>query len=498
MSSKLTKSLDENLKTIKKDLADTSDVAYRDIIIGKDLKAAFVVVDGLSNMGNLSNFVIENLLGELGKIHVEQNKDNLLEYLTRQAFSFVEVGEQDDLDTIYKLILSGEALFLIDGIDKALILGTRTYPIRGNEEPPTETLIRGPRDGFNESLRTNTALVRRRVRDKNFKIVSKDVGSRSKTDLAIMYIEDIVDEKLLTEVHRRIDNVDIDAVLDSSTLEYLIEDNYLSPFPQIENTERPDSVAAALFEGRVCIIVDNSPFALMIPATVGTLMQSTEDHYNRWTESSFVRILRVIAVLLVLLPSALYVAITAFNPGLLPTRLIYYVGASRINVPFPAVVEAFIMELTMEIIRQAGTRISGPIGSTIGIVGGLIIGQAAVEAGIVSSLMIIVVALSTVASFAIPSYELSTALRILRFVFIILAGIFGLYGITLGLILMGSHIIIPDSFKIPYASPYSGLGIEDGDIKDTLVKAPIQKLWRRPGFTNPKNKRRLGRKKDGS
>lgn len=496
MSLKLVKSLDENLKTIKNDLVDNSDIIYEEIIIGKKRKAAFVLIDGLSNMSSVSDFVVENLLGELGKVDIEENKDHLLEYIKTKAISFIDIGEQDDLDAIYKLILSGETLFLIDEIDIGLILGTRAFPVRGIDEPPTETLIRGSRDAFTESLRMNTALVRRRIRDTNFKIVSKDVGTRSRTDLALMYIEDIVDEQLLKEVHKRIDNVDIDAVLDSATLEHLIEDNYLSPFPQIENTERPDSVASALFEGRVCVIVDNSPFALMIPATVGTLMQSTEDHYNRWTESSFVRILRVIAAVLVLLPSALYVAITAFNPGLLPTRLIYYVGASRVNVPFPAVVEALLMEGTMEIIRQAGTRISGPIGSTIGIVGGLIIGQAAVEAGIVSSLMIIVVALSTVATFALPSYELSTALRIMRFGFIVLAGFLGLYGIMLGVILLGSHIIILDSFHIPYASPYSGLGIEEGDIKDTLIKAPIQKLWRRPGFTNPKNKRRLqGRKK---
>ena len=498
MSLKLVKSIDENLKTIKNVLTESTDIVYREIIIDEDLKAALILIDGLTNMADISNFVIENLLGELGKVQIEENKDNLLKYIKTQTFSFFDVETEDELETIYKLILSGETLFLIDGIDTGIMLGNREFPTRSIDESPTETLIRGPRDAFTESLRMNTALVRRRIKDTKFRIVSKDVGIRSKTGLAIMYIEDIVDDKLLKEVHKRIDNIDIDAIIDSSALEHLIEDNYLSPFPQIENTERPDSVAAALYEGRVCIIVDNSPFVLMMPATVGTLLQSTEDYYNRWTESTFIRILRIIAAILVLLPSALYIAITSFHPGLLPTRLIYYVGASRINVPFPAVIEALLMEGTMEIIRQAGTRISGPIGSTIGIVGGLIIGQAAVEAGIVSALMIIVVALSTVATFAIPSYELSTALRIMRFGFIVLAGIFGLYGVMLGIILLGSHIIILDSFNIPYASPYSGLGIEEGDIKDTLIKAPIQKLWRRPGFTNPKDKRRLGRKKDGS
>ena len=381
MPIKLVKSLDTNLKTIKEDLKDNSDIVFREIIIEKDLKAALILVDGLAGMSDVSDFVIENLLGELGKLSIEKDSDKILGYLKARAFSFADVGEEDELDNIYKLVLAGETIFLVDGLDRAITLGTRAYPVRGIDEPQTETLIRGPRDGFTESLRMNTALVRRRVRDRKFKIVSKDVGSRSRTDLAIMYIEDIVDNKILREVHKRIDNIDIDAIVDSSMLEHLIEDNYFSPFPQMENTERPDSVASALFEGRVCIIVDNSPFILMVPGTIGTLMQSSEDHYNRWLESSFVRMLRILAAILILFPSALYIAITAFNPGLLPTRLIYYIGASRINVPFPAAVEALMMESIMEVIRQAGTRISGPVGSTIGIVGGLIIGQAVVDAG---------------------------------------------------------------------------------------------------------------------
>lgn len=186
-------------------------------------------------------------------------------------------------------------------------------------------------------------------------------------------------------------------------------------------------------------------------------------------------------------------ALTAYHPGLLPTKLVYFLAASRINVPFPAIVESVLMETTMELIREAGTRISGPIGTTIGIVGGLIIGQAAVEAGIVSPLMIIIVAITTIATFVIPSYELSAAFRIIKFIFFILAGFLGLYGIVLGVIVLITHLAKLNSFGIPYSSPYSGLGIEEGDVKDTLVKAPIQRLWLRPGFTNPRDKQRMGR-----
>lgn len=493
MGKKLSKDIEQNLEYLKKQFNDCDDVVFRRIEVGEvfRVKIAFVLIDGLASKGEVSDYAIESLVHqeELKSFTLQGYKTTLLDFITKEGIANVEIKEDNDFDNIINLILSGDTLLLIDGFDKGIIIGSRGWMVRSINEPVTETVIRGPRDGFTETLKTNTTLVRRRIKDTRLKVKMYKVGRRSQTDVAVLYIEDIADDKLVKEVKKRLEDVDIDSIADSSILEHLIEDNYLSPFPQIDSTERPDSVAASIYEGRVALIVDNSPFALIVPATLGTLLQSSEDHYNRWLESSAVRLIRVIATMLVILPAALYVAITAFHPGLLPTRLIYYIAASRINVPFPAVVEAMGMELVMEIIRQAGTRISGPIGSTIGIVGGLIIGQAAVEAGIVSNLMIILVAIGTIATFAIPSYELSSALRILKFGFIFLAGILGLYGVMLGVVLLGSHMVILSSFGVPFASPYSGYGIEDGDLKDTLVKAPIQRLWLRPGFTNPKNKK---------
>ena len=497
----LDKDIEINLEYLKERLNDCDDVIYRRLEIGceKTIKIAFILIDGLASKDQLSDYVIENLIaeGELDKSNIDDYKNTFLDFIMKEGISSAEIKEEKDFEKILNLLMSGETIFLIDGIDTSIIIGSRGWFMRSINEPVTEAIIRGPRDGFTETLRVNTTLVRRRIKDTNFKIKMSKVGRRSQTDVAILYIEDIVDPKLLNEVKKRLDDVDIDAILDSSILEHLIEDNYLSPFPQIENTERPDSVAASLYEGRVALIVDNSPFALVIPATLGTLLNSSEDYYNRWIETSAVMMIRVLAVLISFLAPALYVAITAYHPGIIPTRLIYYLAASRVNVPFPAVVEATIMEITMELIRQAGTRISGPIGSTIGIVGGLIIGQAAVEAGIVSNLLIIVVAITTISTFAIPSYEFASALRLCKFGFIVLAGLMGLYGIMIGIIIMGSHLVIMTSFGTPLTSPYSGLGVEEGDLKDTFVKAPIQRLWLRPGFTNPQNKKRMksGKKK---
>lgn len=492
---KLTKNLRENVQYFKGLFKDCDDILFREIELGDEHKIKIIVifVDGMANKEFVSDSAIQSLFwkDDLDHVFVDETYELFFDRIFKEAIASAELKKEDKTETIIDNILSGDTVLLVENVDKCIIIGSRNGPSRSIEEPKTETVIRGPRDGFNEIMKFNLALIRRRIKDPKFKVKLKQVGKRSRTTVAVLYIDDIVDNKLLDEVNKRLDNIDIDAVLDSAILENLIEDNYLSPFPQMENTERPDSVAASLYEGRVGLIVDNSPFALIVPATMGTLIQSSEDYYERWPQTTIIRIIRIIAMFLSFMAPALYIAITAYHPGLLPTKLIYFLAASRINVPFPSVVEAILMELTMELLREAGTRVSGPIGSTIGIVGGLIIGQAAVDAGIVSPLVIIIVAITTISTFAIPSYEMATGFRTVRFIFIVFAGILGLYGVVLGTIVLLSHFIILSSFGIPFTSPFSGLGIEEGDLKDTLVKAPIQRLWLRPGFTNPQNKRRM-------
>ncbi|NMA87184.1 MAG: spore germination protein [Tissierellia bacterium] len=498
MTEYLSKDLNKNVDNFKEIFKDCGDICFRFIEIGKDNKVPVCLIfsDGLIDKSLLSEYAIQLLItsNEDEDFLLRKIKKNLLDSLAKESIAIPEVEEENEIDKIVNAVLSGETVLLVDKVDIALILSTRGWPTRGVGEPETETVVRGPRDGFSETLKLNTTLVRRRIKDPKLKMKNFEIGRRSKTDIAVLYIEDIVNPELVDEVNKRLGDIDIDAILDSGTLEHLIEDNYLSPFPQIENTERPDTVAAALYEGRVAILVDNTPFALIIPATIGTLLQSAEDYYSRWTIASFVRLLRILAGVLATLSPALYIAITSFHPGLIPTKLTYYVAASRINVPFPSVVEAFLMEITIELLREAGTRISGPIGTTIGIVGGLIIGQAAVEAGIVSPLMIIIVAITTIAAFALTSYELASGLRVCRFGFMILASILGLYGIMLGVVLLLTHLARLTSFGIPFTSPYSGLGIKEGDLKDTLIKAPVQELEFRPKFTFNKNKRRMRRR----
>lgn len=491
----VSKSLEENVEFIKSAFKDCDDVIYRTIEIGKENKvmACIICIDGISDKNLISEYAIQIMLTltECSCLDINFIKSNLAEKLAKEAISANDVKEQDDLDKIITFILSGDTALFIDGVDKALIIASKGSPSRSIAEPETETVVRGPRDGFSEIMRVNTALVRRRIKDTKLKIKVKQVGRRSKTDISVLYIEDIVNQELLQEVNRRIDNIDIDLIEESSILEFLIEDDYKSPFPQIENTERPDTVAASLYEGRVALIVDNTPFALIVPATLGTLFQSTEDHYSRWPISTVVRLLRIIAVFLTTLSPSLYIAITSYHPGILPTVLAFQLASSRVYVPFPAVVEAFLMELTIEILRESGTRISGPIGTTISIVGGIVIGSASVEAGIVSPLKIIIVAVTTISFFAIPSFEFASGLRVWRFIIMLLAAVLGLYGVMLGVVILLVHFAKLESFGIPFTSPYSGLGLKGGDLRDTLIKAPIQRLEERPVFTFPKNKRRM-------
>lgn len=487
--------MDLSVEKVKEILKDCDDVVYRDFKVGvkQNFSLCIVYVDGLINKESVSDFVLESLMeGARGLEPTPKGvKDNLIELITKGNISITEIEEVSTIEETIDAILSGETALFIDKYDKAIILSSRGWPTRSINESQSETVVRGPRDAFTETLKVNITLIRRRIKDPNLKVKMVKIGRRSKTDVAVMYIEDIVNDGILGEVFTRLGKVDVDAIVESAILEEHIQDDYYSPFPQIENTERPDSVAASLYEGRIALVVDNTPSVLVVPATIGTIMQSSEDYYTRWVVAGITRIIRYIAAAVAVLAPGLYIAVTSFHPGLLPTRLAFYVAGTRVNVPFPAVIEAFLMEITIEFLREAGTRISGPIGTTIGIVGGLIIGQAAVEAGIVSPLMIIIVAVTTVASFTIPSYEFAAALRFYRFFVMVLASILGLYGIMLGIILMLTHLADLNSFGIPFTSPFSGLGLNTGDLKDVLARVPMSRMRYRPTFTYPKDKKRI-------
>lgn len=304
----------------------------------------------------------------------------------------------------------------------------------------------------------------------------------------VIYFKDIANEELVAEVKRRIRTIDVDEVLENGYVEQLIEDNFLSPFAQIQNTERPDRVMSSLLEGRVAILLDGSSYALLMPVTYAMMLQSPEDYYERWLPGSLIRILRFVCTFISLFAPALYISFISFHPGLIPTKLVVSIIATRKGVPFSTLIEALIMEIAIEVLREAGLRLPKPIGPAMGIVGGLIIGQAAVNAGIVSPILVIVVAVTAICSFATPMYSAGLSMRLLRFPIMFSAAMFGLYGVIMSFLFLTIHMLKLKSFGISYVNLAVPQSLKDW--KDYVIRVPLQFMKYRPEVLKPKESKR--------
>ncbi|MEW9197797.1 spore germination protein [Bacillus velezensis] len=369
-------------------------------------------------------------------------------------------------------ILRGKCAVFINGLDSVYILSTGKREKRSVNEPTSEKVVRGPKIAFIEDSDTNIAMIRQRTNHPKLKTKKVPIGENKLKYATVMYIDDKADPSVVSDVVKRLSKVNMDDIQDSGTLEELIEDNKYSPFPQIQNTERPDKVSSALFNGRVAILVDNSPFALVVPASLGILMQSPDDYYERWISASLIRALRFTSIFITLFFSSIYIALVSFHQGLLPTSLAVTIAANRENVPFPPIIEAMVMEITIELLREAGLRLPSPLGQTIGLVGGVVIGQAAVEANIVSSIMVIVVSIVALASFTVPQYGMGLSFRVLRFISMFTAAAFGLYGMILFMLAIYTHLSRQRSFGSPYFSPNGFFSLKNAN--DSILRLPIK------------------------
>lgn len=417
------------------------------------------------------------------------------------AFFYSEIDMADlqrepSFDAMILAVMRGDTALLLDGYAEAIVISSKKLPVRSIDESETEAVMRGPRDSFNESLRTGTALIRRRIKDPKCKVVQHQFGERSRTDYAMVYMEDLVPDGLVEQIEEQLAHYRTDAVYDSGMLAHYMNRKWYSPFPLIQSTERPDKAAASVLEGRVAVIVDNSPEVLLLPATFNTYFQASDDYYNQWSVATFARILRYIASILAIGLPGFYIAITCFQVEMLPTKLLLAIAQARSNVTFPIVLEVLLMELEFELLREAGIRLPGPLGNTIGIVGGLIVGQAAVEAGLVSTIVVIIVALTALASFAIPNESFASAYRLLKFFLILLSAVWGLYGFILGMVIIGIHLSGLTSYGIPYMTP--AVSMPDGrreSRKDFILRLPIYLMRKRPVFTRESERIRMRRRK---
>lgn len=377
-------------------------------------------------------------------------------------------------------ILEGNAALFVQGSPEVLVMGVARLPHRSVEKPETEHSVRGSREGFTELLGVNIALIRRRVRHPNLRITKLRVGKWSRTQVAVVHLEGLTNPQIVQTAMERLNAIEIDQVEESHSLEVFLQDHPFTPFPLIRSTERPDEAVRSLLSGKVLIMTDNTPFVLGVPSVFMDFYQTMEDYVFGFWGATLVRGLRLVAWATTFFLPALYISLIAVNPEMVPNELALTIASAREGLPFPPIIEVAIIEILVELIREAALRLPQPLGTTIGVVGGIVVGQAIVAAGVISPLMIIVAAVTMIASFTTPTIDMGVPWRILKWLLIFLAHAFGLLGVVIGAAMIFGHMANLTSFGVPYLSPFSPLHVKD--LKDTLVRAPLPSLKRRPSY----------------
>ena len=501
-------SIDVNLEYIKVKFNSliNSDIKIREFDLNarnKVYRAFIVYIDGMSNSRSINRFILHPLMlksrantfdksEEVVSTAVANNitvrkvkKFNLVDYIYSCLIPLNDTKKSNRFEEVISAINGGDCALFIDTIDTSFILDVKGFDKRAIDKPSNEVVIRGSQESFIENIRTNTSMLRRMVNNENLVIENTSVGTVSKTKCAICYIKKIANNDLVSEVKYRINNLDIDYIVSSGQLEQLIKENSKSTLPESISTERPDTASAAVLDGKVVVIVNGSPTVLIMPCTFFDLLSSPEDKNLNSTFANFLKFLRLLACFISVLLPGLYIAITNFHEELIPTELLFSIISSRQAVPISIELEIILMEIIFELIHEAGIRVPSPIGSTMSIVGALVLGEAAVNANIVSPISIIIVAITGLASFSAPSYSLEFHFRILRFVFIFLGTLFGFLGIALGLFIYLAILSNYKSFGIPYLSPYVPV---INSNNEGFFLSPIWKIERRPDALNTKRK----------
>ncbi len=479
--------LEKNLARFEEITGGSFDINIVRFISGPhSVPGALIYLDGMIE-GDAVESLLDVLKVEIYKTNIKGvSKKEIYETVRDKLLTSREVREARDMASLHEGVSMGETAILFDGTVAALLCETKGWETRAIMEPEAETAIRGIREGFVENLRTNTALVRRRIRSPNLWIESLKVGSLSRTEVAFAYIKGLAGEEMLEELRSRLEGIDFDAILESGYIEEFINDNPYSIFPTIFRTERPDRVASSILEGRAAVFVNGSSFALIIPADFNMFMQAPDDYFEIFPLGFFIRMLRYFSFLVSIFLPGIYVAVLNFHPELLPTPLLLRIQATREGVPFPVVGEMIAMEVSFEILREAGIRLPPSIGPAISIVGALILGDAAIRAGIVSPGVVIIVAFTAIASFTNPSWSMAISSRLLRFGVIILGAVLGLLGIQFALLLLIIHLVSLRSFGHPYMAPFGPFIWQD--MKDAVMRAYWWQQVERPrllGYREP-------------
>ena len=413
--------------------------------------------------------------------------EQIREFVKNNSLGIASAGKLSTMQEVFAALLAGNAVFFLDGFDQAMKISSSGYPGMGVSETETEKVLRGSKDGFSDSVKINSALVRKRLRDTRMKVEEHYMGVRSNTLIHMLFMEDLVREELLDEIRERMEAFQVDGILESGMLEQLTEDSWISPFPQYQTTERPDRAASFLEEGQIVVLMENAPAVIALPMGLMHLYHAPDDTAMRWQYGTFLRLLRITGMLLSLLLPAIYVALTVFHPEGMALSLLTSVIESQSRVPLSLFTSMLLMLLVFSLINEAGARIPGVMGGSLSIVSGLILGQAAVEADMFSPLLIIVVAISGLGSYAVPSFPLTLSLRIAQFFLVVAAGIAGYLGVVLGCFYLLIRMAGITSLGCPYFAP---IAPKRPSNPDAVLRMPIWRQRLRGFMANPFQLRR--------
>ncbi|MCB2289777.1 spore germination protein [Clostridium sp. CS001] len=466
--------LSGNIELIREGLGGQSPIVVKHFYIGIDqpLEAAIIYVNGLANKDIIDRDVLNPLM-----LHIEENlngKIGIGDYLCKRYISMSNTLVESDLNLLLDHLKRGKTVVLINGALEVIVADTTGGTQRAMIEPMNETAAKGPRDGFVENLEINVSLIRRKVKDKNLTFESFKVGTRLQSDVVLAYVNDIVDKQVLQELKKRIEAIDADSVLSAGKLEQYIEDYTYTVFPQCFSTERPDRAIANMLEGRIIVIVEGTPLVLTYPAIFMQFFQAVEDYTQRTVISSFVRLLRIMAAIIVVTLPSVYLTLIKFNVELIPIKFVTPIVQSRIGIALTPFLEILAMEIVVEFLREGGLRLPTKIAQTLSLVGGIIIGDTAIRSKMVSPTTLLIVGITVITTFLIPNYDMSLSIRILRFPMLVLANIMGIFGIAVGWFLILVHLSSLDSLGVPYFE------FHKSDLKDTFIRAPLWKMNKRP------------------
>jgi hypothetical protein len=475
-------------KTVKVNLDELARILGNPIDLNLELRGSGDVF-GIAYLESMVNEddLKTNLLAPLIQSIPERNLS-----LDKIAANLPETGAQQvtDLETAASHLLTGRTVIFLKDENQALSFKTPGWAKHQPKEPTAEIAIRGPREGFTETLSENIGMIRRWVQDRRLRADSLEVGRRTKTKIALLYLEDVAQPRLIKEVKRRVTAIDIDGIVESGYIELLIKDRRASLFPMTQNTERTDKVTAAILEGRAALLVDKSPSAILVPATVNELYQSADDYYIDFWLASFSRLIRLFGNILSVGLPGLYVAFAAVNPELLPTQFALTLASSRAHAPLPLVAEVFILEIAVAIFYEAALRLPVNLSQSVGIVAGVTLGLMGVLSGMVSPFTVIVVAITALASYTGPNYSVGLVWRVLKYIMLLAASVLGFFGLTIAGVLIIGHMADLKSFGVSYLAPWAPL--EWPELKDTALRAPFWSRWRRPKTYRPQDSLRSG------